>query len=67
MHNNIHTVAPTPLYNHTKLEHSTTPYSELALDRWMSQNSPFYSQNTQVYNLVNMLIKHHFVKLNIIV
>ena len=43
MHNNIHSVAPTTLYNHTKLELCTTPYPELALDRWMGQNYSFLS------------------------
>ena len=41
MHN-THLMAPTSLHNPTKLDFCTTPYPELALDKWMGQNSTFY-------------------------
>ena len=41
MQSNVYTVAPTLLYNHVKFKLCTTPYLELALDRWMKQNSLF--------------------------
>ena len=74
MHNKTHSAAPTTLYNCTKLEFYSTPYKELALDRWMRQNSPIHSPNAPfllsigktVYNLANVLLKHHLVKLIIV-
>ena len=77
MHNNIQLMAPTSLCNPTKLELCTTPHPEWALDKWMGQNSPFYTPITQpfnsalgpieVHNLAYVMLKCHLIKPYIIV
>ena len=73
MQNHIHTVAHDALYNCVKLEACTTPYPELGLvSEWnktlpISHNmhpSHLALEPRQVFNLSNMQVKYHHVKLN---